>query len=441
MNIYLKTFSQISLISLCSFLAACGGSDTKLIERDSIPIEDEHDHENEATPATKGRLLISDKDLAKASVWEISEKQILQEYSLTAIASAVYASPSYRYGIVVQRTADKVNIIDSGLFQENHGDHQDDEVEAPLILRFSTDESRPTHYVKNAEQIAIFYDGNATTSTPAKVGVFTESDLLNNTRGNWLDYTTHMHGAAQARGEFLLSTLRDAASETTLPDEVGLYKNNAGIYNEQFVFEDACPGLHGSAQNTNHILFGCTDGVLLITQEGENFTSEKITNTPDFTDNMRIGTLEAHEVSSDVIGIASGKFFVIDTLAKTMTPINWVDSSISPVPSATAYDFADSGELFVILDNQGYITALNTNNWQIQYRVKAVTSDFTNLAEATRYELALTPGHTAYVSDPITKKIHEVHLDDGDVNEILQLNFTPLKITWLGIAEPSGHDH
>ena len=436
----IKTFSQISLIAFCGFLTACGGSDTTIVEKDSIPIEDDHDHE-EATPATKGRLLIADKDAAKVSVWEIAEKQILEEYTLTDVASAVYASPTYRYGIITQRLVDKVNVIDSGLFQEDHGDHMDDEVQAPGILNFSTNESRPTHFVKNAEHIAIFYDGNAATTTPAKVGVFTENNLLNNTSGNWLNYTTHMHGAAQARGEFLLSTIRNPASSSTLPDNVGLYKNNAGTYAEQSVFSDACPGLHGSAQNTNKILFGCTDGVLVITQNGEVFTSSKILNTADFTGTMRIGTVEMYEDSSDAIGIASGKFFVIDTLANTMTPINWVDNNISPAPSATAYDFADEGELFVILDNQGYITTIDTNNWQVIDRFKVVTSDFTNLATGTRYELALTPGHNAYVSDPITNKIFEVDLDENTATEILQLSFTPLKMTWLGIAEPSGHSH
>lgn len=439
MTIQLKIFSQISLITLLGFLSACGGGDTNLVERDPIPV-DNHDHDD-STPATKGRLLIADKDQAKASIWEISEKQILEEYSLTAVASAVYSSSTYRYGFVVQRTADKVNLIDSGLFQEDHGDHMDDEVESPMLLSFTTNDSRPTHYVKNAEQIAIFYDGNAATTTPAKVGVFTEANLMNNTPGNWLNYSTHMHGAAQARGEFLLSTIRNPASTSTLPDNVGLYKNNAGTYEEQSVFSDACPGLHGSAQNTNKILFGCTDGVLVITQNGDDFTSSKISNTADFTGTMRIGTVEMYEDSSDAIGIASGKFFVIDTLANSMTSINWVDSSITPAPGAIAYDFADEGELFVILDNQGYITTIDTNNWQVIDRFKVVTSDFTNLATGTRYELALTPGHNAYVSDPITKKIHEIDLDENTSTEILQLNFTPLKITWLGIAEPSGHDH
>lgn len=441
--ISVKHISHLSLIALCGLLSACGGSDTTIVEKEPIPIEDDHDHDhdNEATPATTGRLLIATKDQPKVSLWELSDKKLLEEYTLTATADALYSSPSYRLGIVMQRTSDKMNVIDSGLFQEDHGDHMDDEVEAPRLLSFATNQSRPTHYTKNAEQMAVFYDGNATTTTAAKVGVFSENNLLNNTPGNWLDYSTHMHGAAQARGDYLISTIRDASTTSTLPDKVGVYKTNAGVLTEESVFTDTCPNLHGSAQTKHKVLFGCGDGVLVITQTGTTFTSSKITNTPDITGTMRIGTIEAHEKLSSAIGIASGKFFVIDTLSNIMTPINWVDSSITPLPTATAYDFADEGELFVILDNQGYITTIDTNNWNVIDRFKVVTSDFNNLATGTRYELALTPGHNAYVSDPITNKIHEVDLDENKASEILQLSFTPLKITWLGITEPSGHSH
>lgn len=437
-----KIFSQISFISVCSLLSACGGSDTRIVERAPIPIEDDHsNHDDEATPAGKGRLLIATKDQPKVSIWEISEKQLLEEYTLTAPANALYSSPSYRLGIVMQRTSDKINVIDSGLFQENHGDHMDDEVEAPRLLSFSTDQSRPTHYTKTSKQIAIFYDGNAATSAPAKAGVFTENNLLDNTAGNWLDYPTHMHGAAQARGNHVISTLRDAAASSTLPDKVGVYTVNAGVLAEESVFNDTCPELHGSAQTTDKVLFGCSDGVLVLTQSGDSITSSKIANTSDITGSMRVGTLESHENLSDVIGVASGKFFVIDTLSNNITPISWLDSNVSPAPSATVYDFADKGELFVILDNQGYITTINTNNWQVVDRFKAVASDFINLVSGTRYELAVTPGHRAYVSDPITNQVHEIDLNQGKVTDKLQLNFTPLKITWLGIAEPSDHSH
>ncbi|WP_449360987.1 hypothetical protein [Alishewanella longhuensis] len=51
-----------------------------------------------------------------------------------------------------------------------------------------------------------------------------------------LSYETHQHGAAQARGEFLISTIRDANSSTTLPDRVGLYEQHGDHYHLEQVF-------------------------------------------------------------------------------------------------------------------------------------------------------------------------------------------------------------
>src|SRR5690606_20775011 len=102
----------------------------------------DHDHDNEAL--TQGRLLISLKDQPKVSIIDINEKTLLEEFALHEAPSALYASPSYRYGYVVQRTADLVNVIDSGLSQEDHGDHKDDVISAPRIMSFYSNGSRPT---------------------------------------------------------------------------------------------------------------------------------------------------------------------------------------------------------------------------------------------------------------------------------------------------------
>jgi hypothetical protein len=413
----------------------CGGGDTKIVERDPIPIEDDHDHDN----TTQGRLLVAIKDLPKVGIWDIADAALLEEYTLTEPASGIYPSPDYRYGFIIQRTANLVNVIDSGLSQEDHGDHKDDIIEAPRWLAFGTDKVRPTHFTTTDTQSVIFYDGNVDTTTPAEVGVFTEADIRNNTSGNRLEYTTHMHGAAQARGDYLLSTIRDPLTTSTLPDAIGLYKASNGIYSEQQIFAEPCPGVHGSAQNETQIAFGCTDGVLVITQTGDSFSAKKIMNPASFTGNTRIGTLYGDEHIAGFVGIASGQFFVIDTTAESITPINWIDTGTTP--TALAYGFADEGSLFVILDNQGWLHSLNTNNWTISTRIQAITSNLNALPAGSRFELALTPGHKIYVSDPIANQIKQIDLDDAKVSGSLQLNGTPGKIAWVGIEDPAGNDH
>lgn len=440
LNMPTKFSPLLFLIVLPAWLTGCGGGDTKIVEREPIPIEHDHDHDHDEF-TTQGRLLIAVKDQPKVGIWDIAEGSLLEEFTLTEPANALYASPSYRYGFVIQRTANLVNVVDSGLSQEDHGDHKDDVIQAPRWLAFGTDKARPTHFTSTETQSVIFYDGNGDNATPAQVGVFTEANLKDNTPGIWLEYTTHMHGAAQGRGDYLISTIRDPLTTNTLPDRIGVYKALNGYYNQEQVFDEMCPGLHGSAQNETQIAFGCTDGVLVITQTGATFSAKKIVNPVNFTGSTRIGTLLGDHHNDEFVGIAAGQFFAINAANNNVTPITWIDAAAIVAPTALAYGYADEGELFVILDNEGRVTLLNTDNWTISTRIQAITSNLSALPGGSRFELALTPGHKIYVSDPIANQIKQIDLEKAEVIGTLQLNATPSKIVWVGIAEPAGSHH
>lgn len=432
---------SLTLLFIAAFIGGCGGSDTKIVEREPVPIEDDHDHDDDHDQddeVSLGRLLISTKDQAKVSVIDINKKTLMHEVAVSEAPSALYASPNNRYGFVVQRTADRVDVIDGGLWQENHGDHLHDYEQTPKQILFSTNKARPTHFTGTDKQSVIFFDGNGETATPASVGVFTETDIANNTAGTTLEYTTHMHGAAQGRGDYLISTIRDAATTSTLPDRVAVYRAHNGYFVDENIFSETCPGLHGSAQNETQITFGCTDGVLVITQTGETFTASKIANPANFTATTRVGALIGDKAADEFVGVAAGQFFAINTRNNHITAINWADASAA---NAIAYDFADNGEFFVILDNQGKLTILNSDDWSLKARVQAITSNITALPAGSKFELALTPGHVVYVTDPIANQIKQINLDEAQVTDTIQLDFIPNKITWLGIAEPTTDAH
>lgn len=107
---------SLTLLFIAAFISGCGGSDTKIVEREPVPIEDDHDHDHDHDEEVSlGRLLISTKDQAKVSVIDINEKTVLHEVNVSEAPAALYASPNSRYGFVVQRTADRVDVIDGGL--------------------------------------------------------------------------------------------------------------------------------------------------------------------------------------------------------------------------------------------------------------------------------------------------------------------------------------
>src|SRR5690606_25084285 len=123
-------------------------------------------------------------------------------------------------------------------------------------------------------------------------------------------------------------------------------------YDHVRTFEEACPGLHGSAQTEDLSMFGCTDGVLVI-DESQDFSSAKIANPENFTEGMRIGTLYAHHHVEQAVGVAAGQYFIVDADEASITPLNW---SAAGEANVVGRGFADAGELFVLLQANGVLT-------------------------------------------------------------------------------------
>ncbi|MDP5138406.1 5-methyltetrahydrofolate--homocysteine methyltransferase, partial [Rheinheimera baltica] len=232
--------TKLSLVALlvgASLLSGCGDSTTNIVEKDPIAVDDDHDHDDDHTDiSTAGRLVISAKDSNLVSVYELSNGSLLDSFAVADTPSALAASATKRYALVVQRTTDMLEFVDGGLYQEDHVDHLHDYQQAPALSSFVLSDSRPTHITANDSQMAVFFDGDAASGTPAAVAVITDADISTDSNGYpVLNYSLHMHGAAQARGEYLISTLRDADSATTLPDKVALYHGHDDHFDEELI--------------------------------------------------------------------------------------------------------------------------------------------------------------------------------------------------------------
>lgn len=445
--------TKLSLAALligASLLSACGDSTTNIVEKDPIPVEDDHDHDHDDVSAA-GRLVISAKDSNLLSVYELSDGSLLDSFAVADIPSALAASPAHRYALAIQRTTDRVEFIDGGLYQEDHVDHLHDYQQDPELVSFVLSNSRPTHITASDSQLAVFFDGDAASSTPAAVAVITDADITTDSNGYpVLNYSVNMHGAAQPRGDYLLSTVRDANSATTLPDKVAVYEQHGDHYHEELVFDELCPGLHGSAQNEHFISFGCTDGVLLIEQAGTTFTASKLANTADITGSMRIGTLVGNMHAGHFVGFAGTSAFAIDAHDAEMALIDW---QATDGATLTGYGFADKGSKFVLLDSLGYLTILNYHGhehegtgeaaFEFAAKVQLTTADVTAMPQGSRFELAISASDDkVYVINPIDRTLLTVDTADAEVVATKQLNFMPHKLVWLGIAEPAeAHDH
>lgn len=432
-------------------LAGCGGADTKLVEKDPIEASQESDNDSENSNDilidSMGRLAISESNSNMLHLFELDNNDQLDSVSLTFSGTALTASADYRYATLAARQKDLVQFVDGGLWREDHGSHLHDYQQSPALSPFELMGSRPTHVLSHDGQLAIFNDGDVDTTTPASVYVVTDDIITTESSPRELTFTTNMHGVAEPRGEHLLSTIRRDDSESTsaakiLPDQVGVFHLHDGEYELEQTLVNICPDLHGAAQNEDAAVFGCGDGVLVAHQNGDEYDDVKIANITELS-GLRVGTLYGHEHSSSIIGIASGHgggaatLVSIDTQGNTMQALEW-----QPAASPVSYAFSHDGELFLVLDDQGFLNILiayeheGHANWELAQQIDITEADVTTMPEGMSFSMTVAQnGDYAYVADPIAQHVLQIHLEDMEIEGDIELDFSPANLTWLGITE------
>ena len=73
--------------------------------------------------ATSGRLVVSAAESSELAIFSAKNGSLLERFSLNNPASGLYTSPQSRFALVAQRDQNQVQILDGGIYQEDHGDH------------------------------------------------------------------------------------------------------------------------------------------------------------------------------------------------------------------------------------------------------------------------------------------------------------------------------
>ncbi len=199
---------------------------------------DGHDHDEQPEAvASERRLLISSMDEGLVEVVDPLSGEVIERLALTGPAR-LYPTENQRFAVAVQTDNDQINVIDGGLWTEDHGDHLHDYEETPSLLDAAMTGERPIHFVAHGGTVAIFFDGEGTTQL-IQQRELEDADAELAT----LDSSAPHHGVAVPLGDQVLLSMPGTESDSALPIGMAVYSLSGELLQE---FPD-CPGLHGEA--------------------------------------------------------------------------------------------------------------------------------------------------------------------------------------------------
>lgn len=376
---------------------------------------EEHDHDDAAH--TEGtRLLVTDIDSATASVLDLTTGDVLGTFSTPGEAGSAYASPSGRYGLIVHRGENRVSVVHSGLSLEDHGDHADLVQANPYVLSTLNVGREPTHFWAHGDEIVIFNDADGTVAV-----------LDERTFGLSLEYTEVKaaqpdHGAAVVLSDTVLVGYYDLG-------RVDAYSRDG----ELLETVEGCPGLHGEATLGDTAAFGCEDGVLLVQVRDGDVTSAKLDNPADTAEDVRVGTLTAHNEAGAFVGDFGDGLVWLAPDAETM---NVVDIGSAPL----RFVFDHEGEHLLALTENGMLHRLEatTGAGRDSLRVMQPLDTSGGYGSYVSPSLAVAEG-ALYLSLPSEGQIAEIKLDELSVARRIDVSGTPSSIAVLALEGGTVH--
>jgi zinc transport system substrate-binding protein len=210
---------------------------------------------------TAWRLFVADHALPSVRAIDATTGKTLDRFTIKAPAR-LYATESGSTIFAVQRDADVVSVISSGISFSDHGDHGDIAVEGPRLLSSEIAGKKPVHFFDRKGEIAIFFDGEgAARIFPEKSALGEVPDIRKATA------PSPHHGFAAAFGDHVLVTephpdkpADELPIGLRILDQAGA---TVGDLHE-------CPDLHGAAASGNLVAVACASGLLIAKSSGQD---------------------------------------------------------------------------------------------------------------------------------------------------------------------------
>ena len=416
-----------------SVVASEGLEAQELVEL-PFPEGDHHDHGEHGEIELAGRLLIGDGETGDLSVVDLETGHVHQnEFDLGSRAGRIYPTKSGRFAIAVSSDANAVNIIDGGMYLEEHGDHFDMVERDVSLVGIDLMGDRPVHMYVGGEWATVYYDGSG------DIVLLNEHELEEEGASHQpivLNAGPH-HGAAVPLEDDLFAVtiqhpdFAQSPSDYRLPIGAEIWD----LHGHSLHRAEGCPDLHGDAGNGHMAVFGCTGGVLMVEAHDGHYHDAFIPGPAGSPDDFRLTSVWGYYGLDHFFALGSAVgLYVVEPEEGEMEQLIPATDDLRPIQVAISHD----GELLVVVMSDGEVRLYEAHDLDLLASSSDILTGDIDPGFWARPHIATAPGHI-FITNSGAGEV--IALDAHDLEEVnhWEISGTPTKIAFVGILGEGDH--
>jgi len=296
------------------------------------------------------RLVVADPSANRVMVLDAESGAPLASFDTPGAVTNLVASPGGRWVYALQTQANALSIVDTGLHREDHGDHQDLEVNDPSMRGMVTPGQKPIDFWAGNGLATVHNDDDAT------LAIFDEETLEDSLEFATLKGAGTGHNNAVVLGDVVLLSLVSEGKITA-------YDRATGVAHTTF---DGCPGAHGwTTRGISFAAVGCTDGVMLFTKNGSNVQARKVEEPLLSPGTARVSTLQTHRTNPMLVGNFGQGLAMLTADSQAIAPM--------PLPAnPLRFHFTPDGTQVIVLTADGKVHGVDPAGGTVRWSTDAV---------------------------------------------------------------------
>ena len=416
-------------------IASEGLEPQELVE---LPFPEEHghamEHGDEHGAELAGRLLIGDGETGALSVIDLETGHVHQdEFDLGSRAGRIYATKSGRFAVAVSSDANAVNVIDGGMYLEEHGDHFDMVERDVSLLGIDLAGDNPVHMYVGGEWATVYYDGSGDF-------VLINEHELEEEGSSYVPITMNAgahHGAVIPLEDDLFAVSlqhpnhADNPEEYRLPIGAEIWDLDGNVLHSA----EGCPDLHGDAGNGHMAVFGCTGGVLMVEAHDGEYEDAFIPAPAGSPDDFRLTSVWGYYGLDHFFALGSAVgLYVVEPEEGSMEQLIAASDDLRPIQVALSHD----GELLLVVMSDGELRMYEAHDLDLLASTSDALTGEIDPSFWARPHIATAPDHI-FVTNSGAGEV--IALDAHDLEEVghWEISGAPTKIAFVGILGEGDH--